>query len=223
MASMSAIGSDSMVAGNSVAAGPKDAKSALGRDAFMLLLVTQLKNQDPLKPLEDKDFISQLAQFSSLEETKKISTSIEGLTSAQTSATKTGSVGFIGKQVISIGDSVKLVGGSAGPLQYNLEKGASSVDVSITDASGKVVRTLHYTNVQSGMNSAQWDGRDNDGNKLSDGDYKFDVKASAVDGSLVQASTTMTGIVTSVKYKLGQPYLIIGSAEVPLSNVMEVK
>lgn len=199
------------------------AKGSLGKEAFMKLLIAQLQNQDPLKPMEDKEFTAQLAQFSSLEEMKNISKSVDGLVASQTSSSKTNAVGFIGKDVTALGGFVKVTGGSAGQLQYELEKDASSVKIQVSDTSGKVVRVIQKSNVSSGTNSLTWDGRDSQGSALPDGGYTFEVKATDPTGTTVQAKTAMRGIVSAVTYDLGVPYLMLGSVKVPLSNVMEVR
>lgn len=199
------------------------AKNSLGKEAFLTLLVTQLQNQDPLKPMEDKEFTAQLAQFSALEEMKNISKSVDGLVGSQTSSSKTTAVGFIGKEVTALGGSVAVSGGAAGQLQYELEKDASTVNIKISDASGKVVRVIEKGGVSKGANSLSWDGRDSQGNILPDGGYAYEVKAADSDGATVQTKTVMRGVVSSVKYELGEPYLMIGSMKVALSNVMEVR
>lgn len=214
---------DSLKTSGVLANGGQNKANNLGKEAFMRLLVTQLQNQDPLKPMEDKEFTAQLAQFSSLEEMQNISKSIESLVASQTSSTKTNSVGFIGKEVTATGGYVRISAGNAGLLNYGLEKAASEVDVNIRDASGKLVRVLQKINVPAGNDSVSWDGRDSSGNRLPDGDYTFDVGATDIDGGVVRATARMTGIVSSVKYELGEPYLMIGSMKVPLQNVMEVR
>lgn len=90
--------SDSIIK-SSIPEKTQDAKNALGKEAFLQLLVMQLQNQDPLKPMDDKEFITQLAQFSSLEEMKNISKSIDGLVASQSTSSKTDAVGFIGKEI----------------------------------------------------------------------------------------------------------------------------
>lgn len=199
------------------------AKNSLGKEAFLTLLVTQLQNQDPLKPMEDKEFTAQLAQFSSLEEMKNISKSVDGLVASQTSSSKTTAVGFIGKEVTALGGSVAVSGGAASQLRYELEKDASTVNIQISDASGMVVRVIEKSSASSGTNSLTWDGRDSQGSALPDEDYTFEVKAVDPTGTAVPAKTTMRGVVSSVKYELGEPYLMIGSVKVALSNVMEVR
>lgn len=206
-----------------LAAKESGAKNSLGKEAFLTLLVTQLQNQDPLKPMEDKEFTAQLAQFSSLEEMKNISKSVDGLVASQTSSTKTTAVGFIGKEVTALGGYVNVSGGSAGLLQYGLERDASAVNIQISDASGKVVRVIDRSNATGGANSVTWDGRDSHGNLLPDGGYTFDVQATDPTGTAVQAKTAMRGVVSSVKYELGVPYLMIGSVKVSMNNVMEVR
>lgn len=199
------------------------AKNTLGKEAFLTLLVTQLQNQDPLKPMEDKEFTAQLAQFSSLEEMKNISKSVDSLVASQTSSSKTTAVGFIGKEVTVFGGHARVVEGAVEKLQYELEKDASIVDVAVSDASGKVVRILNLKDVKGGANLVAWDGRDSQGKIVKDGDYSFDITASDSAGGSITANTTMTGTVSAVKYELGVPYLIVGSVKVPLQDVMEVR
>ncbi len=199
------------------------AKNSLGKEAFLTLLVTQLQNQDPLKPMEDKEFTAQLAQFSSLEEMKNISKSVDGLVASQMSSSKTSAVGFIGKEVTALGGYVQVSGGAAGQLQYELEKDASSVNIEISEASGRVVRVIEKSDISRGTSSLAWDGKDGQGSALPDGDYAFEVKAVDPTGVAVPVKTTMRGVVSSVKYELGEPYLMIGSMKVALSNVMEVR
>lgn len=215
--------SDSLKTSGPSAIGTQSGKNTLGKEAFMRLLVTQLQNQDPLNPMDDKEFTAQLAQFSSLEEMQNISKSIETLTSSQTSSNKTNAVGFIGKVVTAAGGYSKISGGNAGQLSYELAKDASSVDIKISDASGKLVRVLQRTDVASGANAINWDGRDSSGSRLPDGEYTFEVAAIDSAGGPVQAKTKMTGTVDSVTYELGEPYLMLGSIKVPLHDVMEVR
>lgn len=213
---------DSAMGNGSLTQRSQGPKNSLGKDAFLLLLVTQLQNQDPLKPMDDKEFTAQLAQFSSLEEMKNISKSIDGLVASQSSMTKTDAVGFIGKEIKASGGYARVSNWSASPLQYELEKDASFVEIKISDSSGKLVRAIH-TSGGAGASLVTWDGRDGNGNILPDGEYTYEVTASDSTGGNVQAKTTMTGTVIGVKYELGEPYLMIGSVKVALSNVMEVR
>lgn len=199
------------------------AKNNLGKEAFLTLLVTQLQNQDPLKPMEDKEFTAQLAQFSSLEEMKNISKSVDSLVASQTSSSKTTAVGFIGKEVTVFGGHARVVEGAVDKLRYELEKDASVVDVAVSDASGKVVRILNLKDVKGGANLVAWDGRDSQGKIVKDGDYSFDITASDSAGGNIPANITTTGTVSAVKYELGVPYLVVGSVKVPLQDVMEVR
>jgi flagellar basal-body rod modification protein FlgD len=95
-------GVSSLSANNSAASSSDNAAGILGKDDFLLLLVTQMRNQDPLSPMESTEYVSQLAQFSSLEEMKNISKSIDDLTASQSASSATDAVGFIGREITAV-------------------------------------------------------------------------------------------------------------------------
>jgi flagellar basal-body rod modification protein FlgD len=196
-------------------------KGALGRDEFLKLLITQLKNQDPLNPMQSVEFTAQLAQFSSLEQLFNIGESMEGIKTSLLLQQGDQLVHYIGKNVKTAGDVVAVREGEAGPASYRLD-GDGEVWVDIYDGRGALVRKLHVGFQHGGVHHVPWDGKDGAGNTVADGNYRFDVTARDVDGYRVSSQTYMSGEVTGVKYENGKAFLVIGDRQVMPESILEV-
>jgi len=196
-------------------------KETLGRDDFLILLVAQLKHQDPLNPLDGTDFTAQLAQFSSLEQ---LFTANDRLTDISESMDlqKTGDVlDYIGKTVKTTDNTIPVENGETAPGAYNLEDKAD-VTVFILNADGLEVRRIYEGWQNAGEHDLVWDGRDNDGRMVDDGVYTFELEARDKEGFVVPYNTYLTGEVTGVTYERGMPYLMVGNNLVSPSSVVEV-
>jgi len=198
----------------------------LGKDEFLKLLVAQLRYQDPLSPLEGQEFASQLAQFTSVEELTNIGETLDSSTQIDLLLTNavnnTMSANFIGKQVFTLGNSIKLAGQESSRLYFALDRYTDTVDISIRDAAGNEVRTLQARALPGGRNYLEWDGEDNAGKKLPEGNYTFTVKAETGDGLAVESYTLSTGLVSSIRYLNGVATLMVNGEEIPLAEVLEI-
>jgi flagellar basal-body rod modification protein FlgD len=215
-------GVTSVPAGNQTSTTPPTSKNTLGKDDFMKLLVTQLSTQDPLSPMDSKDFGAQLAQFSSLEQMTNVNTNLVALQQMQGVASAASAVTLIGKKVDAQGNGVQLKSGAPQSLGYSLAQDASSVAVDVFDAAGNKVTTLKGGNQSAGVNSMQWLGKDASGNTLPDGAYTFTVTASAANGAAVAATTYSTGLVTDVVFENGVTKAIVNGNKVLLSQISRV-
>ena len=191
----------------------KGPNQTLGQDEFLNLLIAQLKNQDPLNPVDNAQFIAQLAQFSQLEQAKQMTTALNTFIQRQDSANATGLVSLIGREVTAMGSSVSLVSGSPVSLSYLLGGNAANVTLQIKNASGATVRTLPFANQVTGTQSVRWDGKDQFGNGLPTGSYSFAVTAAAADGNPVSADAVASGIVTGVRYDQSGPVVVLDSGQ----------
>src|SRR4051812_47396809 len=143
-------------------------------DTFLQLLTTQLKNQNPLDPLDTNQFTQQLVEFSGVEQQLKTNDFLSSLVTANANTTNSNSVGYIGKQVTASGVRSELVNGQA---QWNFSlKDAATVTVNIKDADGNTVYT-EKGNMQAGAGTFTWDGTDNQGNIKSPGTYSISMQA----------------------------------------------
>ncbi|MDQ5988346.1 MAG: hypothetical protein CSYNP_04106 [Syntrophus sp. SKADARSKE-3] len=190
----------------------------LAKDDFLKMLLAQLKNQDPLKPVDGTDFTAQLAQFTSLEQLTNMSTEMKNMSLALSSGLNTQSVYLIGKEVTADSGNNIQVSGASTSLSYSLGGDAKQVSVSIYDENGTLVDVLDYENQGKGMNNVTWNTAN-----VAKGNYTFEVKATDVQGHDITVQTLVSGIVTDVQFKNSSIYLTVNGQEIPFSSIVSVK
>jgi flagellar basal-body rod modification protein FlgD len=195
---------------------------SMGRDDFLKLLIAQLQNQDPLKPLDNQEFAAQLATFNSLDQLIGINQKLDSLAQQQQLVGQLGAASLIGKEIVADGNQVSLAAGQPAAISYAVDAAAARVSITITDASGKVVRTIDVGNVAAGEQSVVWDGKDATGKSLPVGVYSAAVGAFDVAGNKIGASARTHGVVTGVALNGDEVVLEIGAMKVPLSAVKGV-
>ena len=189
------------------------ANKTLGQEAFLNLLIAQLRNQDPLNPVDNTQMIAQLAQFSQLEQTKQMTDALSTFVQQQNNANATSLVTLLGRQVTASGSSVSLTAGTPPSLSYQLSGNASKVTVQVLNAAGAPVRTYALVNQAAGNQSIAWDGKDSSGNRLPPGMYSFGVTATAANGSPVTVQTTTIGTVSGIKFESTGPMVTLDSGQ----------
>lgn len=202
-------------------AGTTQAINQLGADTFLKLLTAQLQFQDPLQPMESTQFITQLAQFSQVEKAVDMNKSIGTLTQYMASLNNYSAAGLIGKNVQVAGGAVPLAG-NAPILNYQLEGDAKEVLIQIMNGAGDVVRNIRMGAQPAGLQNATWNGLDEQGNRLPNGEYTFHVAAVDAGGQPVQAVTYTHGQVTGVTFENNAAYLMVNGARVPASGVLQI-
>lgn len=203
--------------GTPIVTGPKQ----LGQHDFLNLLVAQLKNQDPLKPMENEAFIAQLAQFSQLESTNHLVKLMEENNGAQAATLPFSRVPLIGHQVKISGATVQWAGEPTS-VSYTLAGDAAAVQVGIVDANGRLIRTISAGAQAAGTQQVSWDGKDQNGQTVADGTYGFAVSATDSQDHPVNATPLSIGTVTGVRTDSGNPVLLLGTREVSAKDVLEV-
>jgi flagellar basal-body rod modification protein FlgD len=197
-------------------------REALGKDDFLKLLITQLQNQDPLSPMDNSQFLAQMAQFSSLEQMQNLNASFDESMLISQSLSNSSAAGFIGRHVRAAGDGVTLGTTGSVELGYFLPSDAATVTLTVLDEQGREVRTLTADETTAGAHRLEWDGADLDGRRVAAGSYTFEVSAKDADGLDVSATSVVTGLVDGITFQNGSAYLLVDGREVPLSEVLEV-
>lgn len=203
--------------------GTKVAKSdvAAMQDRFMTLLTTQLKNQDPNNPLDNAQMTSQLAQMSTVEGISKLNDSISALLDGYKSSQTMQAASLIGHQVLVDGDTLtlnKALGGGAVELKGSVD----SLKVNILDANGQVVRTLDKGPQAAGVQSFIWDGKDQNGQQLADGQYSFTVEASKGGTKADATALALVGVSSVVINNGGIELQTIGLGSRQMSQVRQI-
>ncbi len=198
----------------------------LGKDDFMKMMMAQLQNQDPLNPMDDSQFSAQLAQFSSLEQLQNLndqmSQSIDANYLLTQSINNTLTSTLIGKDVKLSGGNITNSGQDSIPLGYNITGNPNTVSVNIYDENGTLVRTIDSAPSSSGENKLSWDFADNDGNRLPDGNYTFEVDAKDSSGESLDTSLFKYGKIDGVKFTENGTVLLVGGVEYSLSEISEI-
>ncbi len=202
---------------NEVATG----EDLLGRDAFLTMLVTQLQHQDPLSPMEGTDFTAQLAQFSTLESQFNTLDELKAIKDLLKEGSSPDLQDYIGKEVIGEIDAIEVANGSAFGGYYALTS-PGNVVITIENGDGNIVKTLHPGQKEQGEYSISWDGKDDSGNILDDGSYKYSVAATDEDGMYYNVQTTVSGIVNGVVYNNGTGYLQVKNTFVRPESVIKI-
>lgn len=153
---------------------PKTTEEALGRDAFLKLFTTQLKSQDPLSPMENEAFVSQLAQFSSLESMKAMQSAIESMSGNMLRERLMTGTGMLGRSIPSTSGRV-LGGGREINFSADLDEGADSVLLLVRNSNGEVVYEEKFGAQSPSEMQFVWDGRDSEGKDLPLAQYQITV------------------------------------------------
>jgi len=193
------------------------------QDDFLKLLIAQMQNQDPLKPMDNQEFAAQLATFNSLGQLIDINSKLGGMQNGQGAANQLNAVSLIGKEIETDGNVVSLREGGTAAIPYLLGANAAQVTLTIRTGSGELMRQLTATNQPVGEQTLVWDGKDGSGKSVPAGLYRFEISAVDATGKNVPSSGLVRGVVTGVNLEGGEPLLEIGGVSVPLSSVTKVR
>jgi flagellar basal-body rod modification protein FlgD len=190
-------------------------------NTFLSLLTTQLKNQDPLSPLDSNQFTQQLVQMTGVEQqiaandllTQLVSNTGSGITTA---------VSLLGKDVRAVSNDAQLSNGKA-EWTYDLDLDAADVKVEVLNAKGTVVHAEAATDNKAGDHAFTWNGKDMNGNKLPDGLYTLRVTAKDSTGTAVASTTFVQGRVTGVEQQDGLTYITVNGGKITWDTVTSVK
>jgi flagellar basal-body rod modification protein FlgD len=223
---MSNINTINMTAGAGTAAAGSSlgatVSGSLSQADFLRLMTAQLQAQDPTKPVDNTQFVSQMAQFSQLSSSQDLLASVNALTSTLSSSLQTsqvlGSANLVNREVLVPSSNLSYSGSTVTGAANVSSTG--DVAVSILDSTGKVVRSLDLGTQNSGLSQFTWDGKDDNGNAVAQGAYAL---AASSNGSSLD--TYAAGKVTAVGYggsNVGTYLQVAGVGGVPLTQVAQI-
>ena len=157
----------------------------------MKLLVAQMKNQDPLNPMDNAQMTSQIAQINTVSGIEKLNGTVESLRSSFVSLQAQGAAQLVGREVLVEGSGLSLKDGAA-RAGIDLAATASAVKIDVLDSAGRTVQTLNLGALSTGVKTFAWDGRGSDGTQLADGEYRF--KVSATNGVAAVDTTALAAV-----------------------------
>ncbi|NDP46973.1 MAG: flagellar hook assembly protein FlgD [Sulfuriferula multivorans] len=166
------------------------------QDRFLNLLVAQMKNQDPLNPLDNAQVTSQLAQLSTVQGIENMNSTLEALASSMGVNQMAQAANLIGRGVLVPGDSISPTE-LKDVMGFELSRPADKVTISINDASGGLVRKIELGPKDLGVNVLAWDGLTSSGTAAADGEYSFSIDATQ-GGQPVSSIALNLGLVNSV-------------------------
>jgi flagellar basal-body rod modification protein FlgD len=196
---------------------------SLGQDVFLNLLVTQLKHQDPLEPMESTEFVTQLAQFSELDEMRSLTSGQEDLQNYMASLNNFAAVSLLGKAVEFSGDEVAHQEGASTELEFLLPSDAVQVKVCLYDTQGNLVHTVDKGPMAAGNQTAIWNGTDESGQPLPSGTYRVDVVAQDASERPIPVELIQRGLVREVVFQDGVPMVRVGERWLSLPEIQSIQ
>ncbi|MCW5893751.1 MAG: hypothetical protein KIT14_24825 [bacterium] len=213
-------------AGSSAAtqAGYLPANQVVDKQEFLLLFIEQLKNQDPLAPMEPNELTAQLAQFSTVEQLTAVNDKLTGLADTTQKQVTAAMLSMLGKDVEFEGDQVQLSDGKATDLHYTIGRDVAAMAATIRNAQGTIVRVIDLGAKAAGSYTFTWDGKATNGAALPNGKYTVDVAAQIKKGDEPLGVITLArGAVEGVDLSSNPPTLTIAGQSIPYDAVTKVR
>jgi flagellar basal-body rod modification protein FlgD len=190
-------------------------------ETFLTLLTAQLRNQDPLSPLDSKDFTNQLVQFSGVEQQLKTNELLENLTTTNKLSAGATAVAYLGKEATANTPTASIEAGGTATWSYELPRNANAVTLRVLDENGRLIATANGETTR-GNRTFEWDGKDQSGRPVPAGTYRLEVNATAADGQIIGASVSRQGLITAVDLSGATPTVTLGGGTVPLSSIVRI-
>lgn len=199
-----------------------ESKKELGQEDFLELLIAQIKNQDPLEPQTNGEFLTQLAQFSSADGIGKMQESLDNLSTALQSNQALQASALVGRKVFVQADSAQFNGSEAVKVGIDLPASANNMQAHIYSSAGELVNTINLGIHQQGFFEFSWDGKNKQGIEMPAGQYN--IKVEGVSGGQGQSFGTMIAAnVDSVSLGQGEVKLnVAGVGQVSLGEVKQI-
>lgn len=192
-------------------------------DTFIKMLTTQLQYQDPMNPTDTTEFTNQLVMYSQVEQQMNGNDKLDKLIALQQGQGVQSALGYMGWEVSTNSSNLPLQDGEA-HFEISVAKPAASISLSITDSSGKFVRGLSLSNIDKTTGEIIWDGKDANGNVMTEGTYKISASAKDTAGNTVATTVKTYGIVTAIDIdSSGNTVLKMGDMTISPDDIKSVR
>lgn len=202
----------------------RQARDSLGQEDFLTLMISQFQNQDPFEPMDNGEFLGQLAQFSTVNGISSLNSAFAGLAGSMQDNQALQAAGLVGRSVLavtdvgSLGEGVSLNGG------LELESSAGNVQIDITNRSGELVQRLNLGQQPAGLVRFSWDGVDASGKRADSGLYQ--VSARVIRGTDIESAPTVIEAeiqsVTLGQFGGGMTLNLAGGQQMPLGQIYQI-
>jgi flagellar basal-body rod modification protein FlgD len=194
----------------------------MDKDAFMKLMLAQMKNQDPTNPMQSHEMAAQLAQFTSVEQMQNMNKNLEEMKMAQRPTESFQALNYIGKAVA--GDSSKIMrqkGDVGHDVSFQLLSNADEVEIKIKNQNGEVIRKEVLGSLKKGDNQWSWNGQDERGHVVPSGEYTVVMDAKN-QGAKVGLKTDFSGVISGINYTNEGPVLMVGTQTIKMRDVKKI-
>lgn len=192
-------------------------------ETFLSLLTSQLKNQDPLSPVDSNQFTAQLTQMAGVEQQLLTNELLKSLVSAQGGGGLESAANYIGKEATAAWSATKFTDGEAA-WSYEIASNASTAKLEVVDGSGNVVWSGDAPDKTTGVHEFSWDGEATSGNDGEEGQvYSLRVLAKDASGGAIDAQVLTQGRVTGVEMYDGEVFLTVGNSILPMSSLIALE
>jgi len=202
----------------------KEARDNLGQEDFLTLMISQFQNQDPFEPMDNGEFLGQLAQFSTVNGISSLNTAFGGLAGSMQDNQALQAAGLVGHRVLAVTDVGTLTDGASLKGGLELETSAGNVQVDITNRSGELVQRLNLGQQPPGMVRFTWDGVDSSGKRADSGEYQ--VTARVIRGTNIESAPTVIEAeiqsVTLGQFGGGMTLNLAGGQQMPLGQIYQI-
>lgn len=210
--------------GSSAAASGLPANQTVDKQEFLLLFIEQLKNQDPLAPMEPDQLTAQLAQFSTVEQLTAVNDKLTGLTDTTQKQITSAMLTMLGKDVEFEGDQVQLSDGEATGIHYTIGEDVETMIATIRNAQGNIVDVVDIGAKDAGSYDFAWDGKAKNGAVLPNGTYTVDIAAQINKGDDPLGVITLSrGTVEGVDLSSDPPTLTVNGQAIPYDAVTRIR
>ena len=200
--------------------------SVMDKNDFLKLFVEQLKNQDPMNPMENYEVASQLAQYSSLEQLVNVNDNFKKFLNLTSMNAYFQGVNLIGKNIEYSGNKVDFnpEKENSVEIKFKLDESAPKINVNIYNEDDKYIKSLILENVSAGDNSVKWDGKDSQGKQVPKGLYKYEIIGFNVEGEQIKYEPFGKGRVESIRYdkESSEALIKVNGDEVDITSISNV-